>query len=174
MESDSLLDAAKRLLREKIDRVICDAWGRREVVRWNRSGRPIPPPNRIKAETLKEYGRRFHLRTLIETGTHVGEMIYATRASFDRVISIEIDADFYEQARKRFRYKSRVQLIFGDSGEILGPLVAGLEEPCLFWLDAHHDEDDTPIDRELSAVVEHARRYQDVIVIDIIRATPSR
>jgi len=132
------------------------------------------PPNRIKAETLKEYGRRFHLRTLIETGTHVGEMIYATRASFDRVISIEIDADFYEQARKRFRYKSRVQLIFGDSGEILGPLVARLEEPCLFWLDAHHDEDDTPIDRELSAVVEHARRYQDVIVIDIIRATPSR
>src|ERR1051325_2291173 len=73
-----------------------------EVWRWYRAGRPSPPPPLVKQAIVKDYARRFALRTLIETGTYRGDMVNACRETFETIVSIELDDVLFEEARRRF------------------------------------------------------------------------
>jgi len=83
---------------------------------------------------------RYELRVLIETGTFLGDMIEAVRSDFERICSIEISKELYDRAKARFRKAKNVVLIHGDSGQALREIVSELEEPALFYLDAHYSE----------------------------------
>src|SRR2546421_5711071 len=112
-------------------------------------------------EVIFEYSRRFGLRTLVETGTLFGDTILATRRHFDRVYSIELSPELHANAKRRLRRFRNVTLLQGDSAEVLPELLEDLEEPCLFWLDAHYSggvsargERDSPLRAELAAIAE--------------------
>ena len=148
---------------------------RTELAEWQRRGRPIPPPHLVKQQTLREYGARFGLRVLVETGTYRGDMVEALRNDFDRIYSIELSVTLHEQACRRFRGYRHISLIQGDSGKELSALMARIGVPTLFWLDGHYSAGvtargahETPVLQELSHILS-ARSTGHVIVIDDAR-----
>jgi hypothetical protein len=147
---------------------------RRVIRRWERAGRPIPPPPPVKQAIVKEYQARFGPRVFIETGTFAGTMIDAVRARFDRVVSIELDPAWHARALASLHPDSRITLLLGDSGLLLPKVLTELTEPALFWLDAHYSGPatargalDSPIVQELDAIRAHGLNH--VVLIDDIR-----
>lgn len=62
-------------------------------------GKPIPPPHLIKQETVKEYAHKFSIDILIETGTYLGDMVFAMKDVFSQIYSIELDSDLCMKAK---------------------------------------------------------------------------
>lgn len=148
---------------------------RRLERKWERSGRPVPPPPIVKYGVIKEYQRRFGLRTLIETGTFSGGTIDAVKRRFERIVSIELSPEWHARAVKRFGSLRHVTLVHGDSATRLPEVLQTLREPALFWLDAHYSGPmtargaiDSPIVRELDAIRAHGISGH-VILIDDMR-----
>jgi hypothetical protein len=148
---------------------------RKKIILWKLAGRPIPPPHIVKQKIIKEYAERYKLHTFIETGTFMGEMIDAVLPAFSKIISIEVDSVLAERAQKNFSIYPHVTIIQGDSGEVLPLVIAGIKEPCLFWLDAHYSggvtgmsDVETPIINELNILLDQ-RQPDHVILIDDAR-----
>lgn len=144
---------------------------------WIRAGSPDPPSHVYKQGVVAEYARRHRLEVLVETGTYLGDMIYAARDLFDEIRSIELNPKFYEIARKRFSRNRRVTIVQGDSGEVLGDVLSSVDKPCLFWLDGHYTagkyairpDRETPIEKELRHIAVHPLKSSHVILIDDAR-----
>jgi hypothetical protein len=143
---------------------------------WLRNGRAGSPPSRFKQAVVKDYADRFAFTCFIETGTFMGDMIYAVRDIFSEIYTIELSADFYRDAKKRFKRNSHIHLIQGDSGNELGKVLANIDTPCLFWLDGHYSggrtakgELEAPIEKELSVIANHSQAQRHVILIDDAR-----
>src|SRR5208283_1757954 len=83
---------------------------------WMLRGKPVRSPHLLKQRTVAEYGRRYNLRCLVETGTYYGEMVAALCQQFDQVYSIEFDPKLAEYSRVRFKNYPRVKILEGDSG----------------------------------------------------------
>ena len=78
------------------------------------------------------------LRILVETGTYIGGGIrHALRGGMERVVSIEASDDYFRNAQGLFGNDPRVSLVLGDSSTTLGQVLLGIDEPVIFWLDAH-------------------------------------
>ncbi len=141
--------------------------------RWESSGRPIPAPSSVKREVLREYGRRFGLRVLVETGTYKADTVRALRNDFDEIHSIEIDDALYQQAVARCRKQMNARLYLGDSAEVVSQIVATLSGPALFWLDAHYSGEGTggeggqPIVEEVREAIE--ANVGHVLLVDDVR-----
>lgn len=144
-------------------------------VRWYRR-RPVasPPSPAIKHRIVRDYGRRHHLETFVETGTYLGDMAAAASRWFTDIYTIELDPSYAEHARQRFASLSNVHVYEGDSGVLLPEILSSLVDPVLFWLDAHHlwgtstrGETDTPIAKELRVVL--SRSSSDVVLVDDAR-----
>lgn len=140
------------------------------VARWERRGRPVPPPYTVKRRMITEFAGRFGCRVLVETGTFRGDTIWSLRHKFDRLYSIELDEALYAAAVRRFAGMNKVTLVQGDSGEKLHEVVKSIDTRTLFWLDGHYCGEGTglgveeaPVYRELEAVFGH--RIQDHIVL---------
>ena len=136
---------------------------------------PIPPPHRVKQDTLRFYAESYGLRIFVETGTYLGDMVEALNGIFRRIYTFEINSELSANARRRFKWYSHVRVIEGDSGKELERLMPDIDEPCLFWLDGHYSggitgrgEKDTPIYEELSHIFA-ASDLGHVIVIDDAR-----
>lgn len=145
------------------------------LTHWLASGKPVPPPDLYKHQTIKWYGERFGLDTLIETGTYLGTTVWSVRNHFRRIISIELGQALYERAKKLFESLEHVSIIKGDSGKVLPIILDFINKPCLFWLDGHYSEGitacgdiQTPIIQEIEAVFAHPVE-QHVILIDDAR-----
>jgi hypothetical protein len=103
---------------------------------WVLRGKPVRSPHLLKQLTVAEYGRRYNLRCLVETGTYYGEMVAALRKQFDRIYSIELDPELAGYSRQRFKNYPQVKILEGDSGALVPQVVAQLDHPAVFWLDA--------------------------------------
>lgn len=152
-------------------------WARKKeaVFKWHINGQPIPPPAEIKQRTVKQLGKKYGLTTLIETGTSSGEMIRTTKNNFRKIFSIELGLELYEDAKKLFSPYPHIILIHGDSGKKLSELLPKINEPVLFWLDAHYSGTgtvkglvETPILKELDTILSRNEK-KDVILIDDAR-----
>jgi hypothetical protein len=146
---------------------------RTAIQRWARRGRPTPPPSAYKHHVILDHARRFQTRVLVETGTYVGLTVAACLRAFHEIYSVELDRALYEEALRKFAPFSHVRLVQGDSAEALGKILAVLEEPALFWLDAHysggitaHGDLPTPVMRELEAISAHPVRGHVVLIDD--------
>ena len=142
---------------------------------WENKGRPIPPPHQVKAKIIKEYARKFSTDILIETGTYTGNMISSMNGIFSQIFSIELDNDFCQMAKERFAKYSHIHIIQGDSSQVLPKILSSIDQPCLFWLDAHYSggitakgDLDTPIISELKHIFSHPIK-DHVILIDDAR-----
>ncbi len=144
-----------------------------EWLAWERKDRPDPPPHLAKQQTLIAFARRFGLTVLVETGTYYGDMVEAMKRHFDRIISVELSRDLFEQARERFRGQKKIELVCGDSAVEIERIVKSLDRPALFWLDAHHSagvtakgSSDTSICEELGHILRAWGRGHVVIIDD--------
>jgi hypothetical protein len=169
-----MLELAKAGLKKLIPYEVLKFQRDRKAVKlWESQGRPSPPPHIIKENTIKEYAKTFNTRILIETGTYRGDMVYAMRKYFDRVVSFELDPSLHDEARKRFALDQNVSIVLGDSGQILAQHLANVTGPCLFWLDGHYSGGitakaalNTPIKKELDQIFEHQVSGHVVLVDD--------
>ena len=144
-----------------------------EIVRWIRTGRPVPAPGVVKRSVIRQYATRFDLRVLIETGTYLGDTVADLRENFDEVFSIELDDQLFRLAQRRFSGLPRVHVLHGDSSEVLPTILARLQTPALFWLDGHFSGGptakaalETPLFRELDAVASHGIKGHVVLIDD--------
>jgi hypothetical protein len=143
---------------------------------WLENKRPLPMPHYGKQKTLLEYAKNYELKTMIETGTYKGDMAYSMQPYFEKIYSIELGWDLYNKARERLSKYKNVQLIQGNSGELLPEIIKNINQPCLFWLDAHYSggktvkhDLETPIMQELTSIFEHPCINKHVILIDDAR-----
>lgn len=171
-----MLESIKDIVKKSIPYEVLKFHRDRKALRsWEKLGRSSPPPHVVKETLIRDYARAFNTRILIETGTYLGDMVYAMRKSFSRILSFELDQALYEKARQRFAADDQIEIIHGDSGELLADYLMNINEPCLFWLDGHYSggitakgELETPIKRELEHVFAH-RTAGHVILIDDAR-----
>lgn len=103
---------------------------------WMLRGKPARLPHLVKQHTVADYAARYQLRTLVEAGTYYGEMIGAMIPRFDHIYSVELNSRLAELARRRFEPYPQVKIMAGDSQQLIPELLLGLEQPCLFWMDA--------------------------------------
>jgi hypothetical protein len=128
---------------------------------WKLRGEPRRIPHLVKQRTIVEYARAYGLNTLIETGTYYGEMVAAMVDRFRRIYSIELDPERAAQANQRFRGRSHVEIIHGNSQAVVPWLLDQLNEGCLWWLDAGYcgwrgtTGDSTRLGSEFSAILSH-------------------
>jgi hypothetical protein len=142
-----------------------------QLRKWEQAGRPIPPVHAVKRTAIREAQAKNGAKTLVETGTYTGEMVFVQLRKFDEISSIELSDHYYEQAVKRFRRYKKVHLYHGDSAVMLPEVVARLNGPAVFWLDGHYSggltakgATECPLFGELEAILPDARPH--ILLID--------
>lgn len=154
------------------------AWWRRfrdqqSYGKWLQSDKKSAPPHKVKELAVAEFGQKYHLTTLVETGTYLGDMIFAEKNNFSKIYSIEIDKTLCENARNRFKNFKNVEILLGDSGVVLIDLVPKLNDGVVFWLDGHYSGGvtgrgslDSPIVQELSTIFNSSLRRLAILIDD--------
>lgn len=103
----------------------------------------------------------------IETGTHIGTGISAAfAAGFKKAYSIEINPEYYNISKEKWNHKSNVQLYLGDTKNELPKIMEVINEPVLFWLDAHID-DSSATYNELEIIKNHHIKTHTLLIDDI-------
>lgn len=162
-------------LYDPLENTLATIRNRKTLGTWERLGRPIPPPAPVKQAVVRRYAKQFSIRSFVETGTLVGDMVYANKSIFRKIFSIELDDSLYERAKERFSQYAHISIIHGDSGEVMPTVLNKVGGSCLFWLDGHYSGGitakgklETPIVRELYAILHH-HILDHVILIDDAR-----
>lgn len=118
----------------------------------------------------------FRSRVFVETGTFSGDGIQkALDAGFEIVYSIDIDEQFVKHAQNRFVSSSSVFVYQKDSSFQLSDLLEEIQEPVVFWLDAHNGFPDpnavgvenTPLIRELDQIKNHHIKTHTILIDDL-------
>lgn len=131
----------------------------------------VPPA--IKISTIRRAAKGLNAGTFVETGTYLGDTLYALKDDFTRLYSIEIDNTLYRKALKRFAPYANVQVVLGDSATRLPEILRDITGPAVFWLDGHYSGGitgrgalQTPVMQELAAILEHPVRSHLILIDD--------
>ena len=127
----------------------------------------------LRSEVLKKYPNPVFL----ETGTFKGGGVkLALGCGFPKVVSIEIDPPLVQAAREMFKDTANVNIVLGDSLEVLPELLSFIQDPITFWLDAHIQEScvlgkfPVPLIEELSIIAQsRGGAFNDTVLIDVRR-----
>jgi hypothetical protein len=110
----------------------------------------------------------------VETGTYLGNTTAMAARYFREVHTIELQDDLYKRAQERFRGTPNVNCHLGNSSEVLRDLATFIDEPALFFLDAHwsggvtaHGKVEVPLLEELEIL--RRRNHDDFIIVDDAR-----
>lgn len=142
---------------------------------WKKKGSPVPPPHIVKQMVIKEYQQNSNYNILVETGTYKGDMLKALKEDFLKLFSIELSHELYIKAKERFKNNSKIEIIEGDSGQMLSVLLNRINEPAIFWLDGHYSggvtakgDKDCPIFEELDSIF-NSQSINHILLIDDAR-----
>jgi hypothetical protein len=107
----------------------------------------------------------------VETGTYRGHTVTLVGHRFREVHTIELSDKLYREAIEKFKEKKHVICHHGDSATVLEALLPTINEPIVFFLDAHYagggtayGKEEIPLLREVEIIAK--RKQQDVIIID--------
>ena len=152
--------------------------GHLDLKRWQKEGKLTPPPHIVKQMVIRQMASEGNCKILVETGTYLGDMIYAQLDYFKSIYSIELSQSLYDNAVKRvkrFKKYKNVHLFFGNSADTLGLIIKDISEPIIFWLDGHYSggitakgESECPIWAELNQITA-LKNLEHVILIDDAR-----
>lgn len=144
-----------------------------KIISWRNAGGPNPPPNAVKRRIISSYASLLGAETFIETGTLYGDMDYAMKDRFKHIYSIELNEDLWRRAVHRFRHYGHIQILHGDSGEVLPRILRQVSTKCLFWLDGHYSGGitakgltETPIMQEIQAILQHPIKGHVLLIDD--------
>ncbi len=145
------------------------------IEKWKATGKQLPTPHEIKQVIIENYQRASGYKTLIETGTYMGDMVAAQKNNFDTIYSIELSKQFWQRASIRFKKYPHIKIVYGDSGKVLYHLTKDLTTPAIFWLDGHYSaghtakgEKECPILEEIDAITKNAA-FKHILLIDDAR-----
>lgn len=99
--------------------------------------REYSPIAEWKRALLVRLGNLFGLKTLIETGTCVGDTVETVREYFEDIYSVELSHTFYNTCTAKFARCPNVHLFFGSSDQVLPHMISQSKGPVLIFLDAH-------------------------------------
>lgn len=124
-----------------------------------------------KSNIFKQYPNMF----FIETGSYMGDGIsQAIEANFDTIISIELSDKYYNICKQKFKNYQHVNIIKGDSSEVLPSIIGNIDHPITFWLDGHYSCGDTacgkywaPLIQELEAIKNHKINHHTILIDDM-------
>lgn len=161
----SLFDKLYKLIRASNQRMLLRKW---------KKGLPMTgPPHFIKQQIIKKYAVDFNLDTLVETGTYLGDMVYAVKDDFREIFSVEFDDALFKRAKRLFANYPHIHIVNGDSSKVLPKILNSLSKPCLFWLDAHYSQgltskadEETPIKEEIKYILETSENRHVVLIDD--------
>src|ERR1043166_7145171 len=133
----------------------------------------LPSTPFVKVVALRHHARVFGTRVFVETGTCLGDTTVAVDDLFQRCYTIELSPEFCAGARKRFAPFPHVSCIEGESSAELPKVLQNIDEPALFWLDAHPtgshaaDAGFDPLFKELDAIYGHAVKRHVILIDDV-------
>jgi hypothetical protein len=118
----------------------------------------------------KRYGKSVP-KVFIETGTYKGETVAAVADMFSEIHTFELNERWYREAVNKFKDRRHINCHYGDSAESMKKVLCSINDPVLFWLDAHYcgpltsfGIDEVPLLRELAVIA--TRKQRDIIIID--------
>jgi len=111
--------------------------------KWWANEWPAPPPHIEKMNLLLCLANQINAKCFIETGSYMGDTIRHMKNRFDKLYSLELADFFAAPLIKEFKNHSNVEIIVGDSAKTLPKIIGLLNQPTLFWLDAHFSGGDT-------------------------------
>lgn len=115
----------------------------------------------------RELFKKYLNPVFIETGSYYGDGIQqALDAGFKRVYSIESSEELYNECIRRFRGIRKVRLMLGESQVVLKELLAKINKPATFWLDAHN-ETESPLLKELEVIKQHHIKTHTILIDDL-------
>jgi len=122
-------------------------------------------------EILKD---KYKVKTFVETGTYMGGTTLWAAQRFEKVITVENSKAIFEKTSSLHKDKKNIEFLFGNSKDHLKSIVAELDSPAIFWLDAHWSggetygiEDECPIIKEIETINNSAHNH--IILIDDAR-----
>lgn len=143
-----------------------------KALNWYLRRRKGSTPHLIKQNVVKSYAVKNNIHVLIETGTYLGTMVSSTKNIFRKIYTIELDKKLHDRAKNKFKKYHSIEVIHGDSGKMLAKVLRKIDQPCIFWLDAHYSKGittkgfkETPILEELDCILRHQIK-KHVILID--------
>ena len=151
-------------------------WNQRyeQLLDWLLNNSPSPPPHFVKIETIKKYLFDSGAPVFVETGVGSGATLMEIAKLGLQCFSIELDSGSYKRAKELLKNYQNVSLIHGDSANMLPQILESLETRALFWLDAHYSYDnkeraekETPIQEELSAILNHSAEGHIILIDDV-------
>ena len=145
----------------------------KKIRRWEKDAKSRSPPQPYKHKIIKKYAKNYSLNIFIETGTYLGNTINSVKKIFKEIYSIELDKTLYLKAKHKFIENKHINVILGDSSEKLPEILSKIDEPCLFWLDAHYSGEntsktnvETPITKELQSILNHPNKNHVILIDD--------
>lgn len=127
----------------------------------------------VYLELIRTYPQMKALKTFVETGTFQAETVRKMERFFEHLITIEIDPKLNAAARAKHP-SPKIRYILGDSVEELRKISRELQQPALFYLDAHFSgagtgkgSKDVPLIEELEILGK--RTQPDCVIVDDLR-----
>jgi len=115
-----------------------------------------------------------HYPCFVETGTYLGETIFAMESVFEELYTIEIKEEYSNNARAKYQ-GTKIQFIVGDSSSSLSSLCSILTKNTIFFLDGHWSAGDTgkgvkdcPLYEELESIM-NKHIPEAIIIVDDVR-----
>ena len=133
------------------------------------------PGDSEKSRLILEWAALHGGKVFVETGTWKGRTISNVATSFSKCYSIELDEKLYLAACQRFKEMPWVRMVHGDSAKALPEVLTEINEPAVFWLDAHYCGFNTavgkgkrhsPILEELGSIFSHQITNHLVLIDD--------
>ncbi len=111
----------------------------------------------------------------IETGTYTGATtVLALRCGFQRVLTVELSDHWRDQYQTLFGHDDRVRLFAGLSKDRLPEMLAQVDTPATFWLDAHYfggpsalGDKFCPLLEELDLIAGHRIKTHTILIDDV-------
>lgn len=136
-----------------------------------------PSSTEEKHKLVLKIAGQYGIKTMVETGTYLGAMVYATKDFFSKIISIELSDELALNAKQKFEKYPSIEILQGDSGKVLPGVVPNLKTPAIFWLDGHFSqgitargEKDAPVSEELGAIEKSIQNgIRHIILLDDAR-----
>jgi len=117
----------------------------------------------------------FHV-VVVESGTYLGQSTKYFSKQFTKVFSVEISPKLFEFSQKRLTKIKNVFLLQGDSVDQLPKIISYLDQPTIFYLDAHASGgvthqglEPSPVKKELDIISNFRFLNRSIIALDDAR-----